>query len=314
MKSARKAPGTKRVTPSLRTLARRALEGEASVAPRRAILVAVSGGPDSMALLDVLGRLGRTLELDVLAHGVDHGLRAAARGELDLAEAHAARLGVPFARTTLAVARGGNLQERARLARWAVLTAAARDAGAAIATGHHEADRAETFLLRLLRGSGLRGLGVMPPRSPAVDAPDVLVVRPLLRASRADILTHLARHGVRFAEDPSNVDPRYLRARVRRELVPLLESLDPAIVRHLAQLADEACALEREGPERATAGRHWTAGLPRATQDALRHLAETRSPSARVWLPGGLVASAAARRPDEKPARRGAPASRPRRG
>lgn len=268
--------------PSLRTIVRRALR--APTPPT--LLVAVSGGPDSMALLDVLGSLGPKLGLSVLAHGVDHGLRPEAARELDLAEGYARSAGIEFSRTALSLGRGGNLQERARLARWAALVTIARRTGAAIATGHHADDRAETVLLRVLRGSGLRGLAAMPERGVAVGAPDVTVLRPMLQARRLDIVTHIERHQVPFASDPSNEDPRHLRVRVRRELLPLLESLDPRIVEHLGHLAEEAAA----GEAAPSAERNWTAGLPRQTQEALRSLVRTRSPSARVWLPGGLVA------------------------
>jgi tRNA(Ile)-lysidine synthase len=248
-----------------------------------------------MALLDVLGRVAVSVGLTLSAHGVDHGLRPAARAELDLAEAHAAKLGVPWSRTEVDVPAGGNLQARARTARWAALVAAARgwkagaSAGAvAIATAHHAADRAETVLLRILRGSGLRGLGVLPPRGHAPGAADIRVIRPLIRAERPAILAHLERHGVGFARDPSNEDPRFLRTRVRADVLPLLTELDGGIVHHLADLADEI-ARDDSGP--APAPVPWTAGLPRSTQTAITELLRSRSPAGRVWLPGGLVLS-----------------------
>ncbi|HEY8076100.1 MAG TPA: tRNA lysidine(34) synthetase TilS [Labilithrix sp.] len=263
--------------PTLATIARRAIEGEAELARGSVVLVAVSGGPDSMALLDVLATLAPKRGVGVFAHGVDHGLRREAAAELDRAEALAHELDVPFGRTRVDVARGGNVQARAREARYEALAAAARACRAsAIATAHHADDRAETVLLRLLRGAGARGLAVLPARAPLVKGVDL--VRPLLRARRADILTHLDRHAIPFATDPSNADPRYVRTRVRREVLPLLESLDPQIVRHLADLADDLGRLE--------AGE---VGLPRATQRALVELLRKPSASAQVWLPGGLV-------------------------
>jgi tRNA(Ile)-lysidine synthase len=138
---------------------------------------------------------------------------------------------VPFGRTQLAVARGGNLQARARTARYAALREVAAPEDALIATAHHADDRAETVLLRLLRGSGPRGLAVLAPR-----AQDV--VRPLVRAGKRDVLLHLQRHCLDFAQDPSNQDASFLRVRVRHEVLPLLEQLSPQIVRHLNALAD----------------------------------------------------------------------------
>lgn len=308
--------------------------GETKIPRDAAILVAVSGGPDSMALLHVLARLGEELGVRVLAHGVDHGLRPEARAELDLAEALARSVSVPFARTTVQVEAGGNLQARARTVRFAALAAAARSAGAnTIATAHHADDRAETVLLRLLRGAGPRGLGVLPPRAPLVlgagalgagelaagalgtgalaagtpDAGDddepapegdatsrahtLELVRPLLRARREDVLSHVARHALRCAADPSNADPRFLRTRVRAELLPLLTDLSPAVVDHLVALADQLTHATRETRAMPEDAETMAFPLPRATQTALAALARSRSPRGRVWLPQGLVAS-----------------------
>lgn len=199
------------------------------------VLCACSGGPDSSALLHVVALLRRTLGHEVIAHGVDHGLREAAAGELELARAIAQDLNVPFSTSRLDIAAGSNLQARARSARFAALEEVARRQGArVIATGHTADDRAETVLLRLLRGSGPRGLAALPPRAAApVDR-----VRPLIRARRADVLAHLHRHRLCYADDPSNLDTRFSRVRVRHELLPLLVELSPGIVEHLCALAD----------------------------------------------------------------------------
>jgi tRNA(Ile)-lysidine synthase len=267
--------------PTLLTLARRAIVEGRLFAKGDRVLVAVSGGPDSMALLHVLARLRKDVGHDVLAHGVDHGLRPEAGAELDLAEAHAKSLGVPFGRTSLSLEPGGNLQARARTARFAALRQAAQAGGAAvIATGHHADDRAETVLIRLLQGAGPRGLAVLPLR-----AGDL--VRPLLHARRADIQAHLARHDVPFATDPSNSNPRFLRPRVRHEVLPVLQQLSPAIVTHLCALADQLAS----HVEPATPGGPHMHTLPRATRVALGRLAQIHSKKARVRLPGGLVAS-----------------------
>jgi tRNA(Ile)-lysidine synthase len=283
------------MTPSLLTIARRALAagGECAVPSGTAVLVAVSGGPDSMALLSVLARLAPRAGLELLAHGIDHGLRPEAAAELDLAESFARSEGVPFDRSGVTVPRGGNLQARARTARWAELVRVARRRNAAIATAHHAGDRAETLLMRLLRGAGLRGLAVLPPRTTAAGTDDVIVVRPLLRAQRADILAHVRRSAVPFATDPSNADPRFLRVRVRHEVLPLLAALDPGIVRHLEAIADELA-----GGPRSAESPVWARALPRATQEALVKLATSGSRDARVWLPGGLVVSVD---PDRRP-------------
>jgi tRNA(Ile)-lysidine synthase len=277
------------MNPTLLTIARRAFEGETALPPKSTLLLAVSGGPDSMALLHVAHKLAPKLKLDIVAHGVDHGLRPEAKKELDRAEELARALDVAWAQTTLAVAKGGNVQARAREARWAALAKVARRIGAcAIATAHHADDRAETVILRILRGAGARGLAVMPPRAPVPAARGIEIVRPFLRARRADIRLHVERHALPFALDPSNDDPKYLRTRVRRDVLPLLEELDPGIVRHLEAIADDlAVSLEAH----ATHHNPQPYLLSRPTQGALVALARSRSKTARVWLPLGLVAT-----------------------
>jgi tRNA(Ile)-lysidine synthase len=234
-----------------------------------------------MALLHVLAALRSKLGHALVAHGVDHGLRPEAATELDLAERFALSLEVPFERTRVKVATGGNLQARARAARYEALRAAAARARCGpLATAHHRDDRAETVLLRLLRGAGPRGLAVLPPK-----AGDL--VRPLLRAPRATIDAHLARHAVPFALDPSNRDPRFLRVRVRGELLPLLRELSPGIDEHLCALADQLLVSDRSDDSDAV-----SASLPiaRASRQAIEALVSARSERARVPLKGDLVA------------------------
>jgi tRNA(Ile)-lysidine synthase len=242
------------------------------------VLVAVSGGGDSMALLHVLGRLREAFGHELYAHGVDHGLRREASAELDLAAELSTSLEVPMTRSRLSVREGGNLQARARDARREALRAEAARLGATvIATAHHADDRAETVLLRLLRGAGPRGLAVLPAEADGF-------VRPFLRSRKVDIVAHLSRHAIRYASDPSNGDPRFLRTRVRRELIPLLEALSPGIVGHLTSLADQLGALG--GTEQV--GRF--GALPRRSREAIDRLQRTKSAKARVLLPKGVVA------------------------
>jgi tRNA(Ile)-lysidine synthase len=253
--------------PTLITLVRAALREHELIPRGGRVLVAVSGGPDSMALLHVLALLRSRFGFGLFAHGVDHGLREEASAELDLASLLARAHDVPFARSRVSVAPGGNVQARARAARWEALRAAASAAGAGrIATGHHADDRAETLVMRIVRGTGLRGLAVLPP----IDGDRI---RPLYRARRADVEAHLARHRVRYATDPSNRDPRFLRTRVRGEIMPALERLSPRITEHLCALADEAAQfcpagagcdptsmLRIEGSKLLTSGRLTTTG------------------------------------------------------
>jgi tRNA(Ile)-lysidine synthase len=143
-------------------------------------------------------------------------------------------------------------------------------AEAFVATAHHKLDRAETVLLRLLRGTSLEGLAVLPPRSN-------LIIRPLIRATRKDVEVHLERHQVPSRADPSNEDSRFLRVRVRHELLPLLMELGAGAVDHLVELADEAAQL----PE--------PLGLNREQRRQIRRaLRDPRIP-VNLRLPGGLL-------------------------
>lgn len=298
--------------PSLLKLAERTIRDERLIGRGDTILCACSGGPDSTALLHVLALLRRRVGHSVVALGVDHGLRPEAPAELALAADLAASLDVPFHAVRVDVPRGSNLQARARAARLASLLEGAQAAGArAVATGHTADDRAETFLLRLLRGAGPRGLAVLPPRAPfpprsallgsrgiteADDAADeprerdsaedasqptssIALIRPLIRARRVDVMTHLRRHRLVYAEDPSNLDPRFTRVRVRREILPLLEDLSPKIVEHLSALAAMLSQEDREI--------EGSIGLGRAQRQAIERALRLGRSSVRVLVNEG---------------------------
>lgn len=264
--------------PTLLTLARRTLERECGEIRGAHVVAAVSGGRDSMALLHVLHKLSGPLGFTLSAIAVDHGLRKTARVEILRAETFAAALGVPFDTAQLTLdGKAGNLQERARDARYAILYKALREHGdrALLATAHHADDRAETVLIRLMRGASALGLAVLPPRAG-------VLIRPFVRATRAAVDAHVARHAVPYSDDPSNDDPRFLRTRVRREVLPLLRELSPGIVAHLCGVADDAAVARGDQPD--------IDALPRATRAALRALEVGRSARARVALPGGREA------------------------
>ncbi len=266
--------------PTLITLVARTLREECRVARGTRVLLALSGGGDSTALLHVLAILAKKQGFSLVAHGVDHGLRVEAAAELAAAQAQCDALGVEFSRTVLALDGGGNLQARARDARRAALSAAAASTGAElIATAHHADDRAETLLLRLMRGSGPSGLAVLPPRT------DVWI-RPQCRARKSDVLAHLARHRLAFAEDPSNLNRRFLRTRVRHELLPLLEQLSPQIVGHLCALAD-ALAAGRGSEAPLLDDRGVALLLNRAQRQMVGRARSLGQRSARVSLPHG---------------------------
>ena len=203
------------------------------------VVVAVSGGPDSTALFHILASLRRVLGCSLLCAHVDHGLRP------DEAEAEAARvrelaasLAAPFFLfrvDTLAHGQqhGLSIEEAARDLRYACLRDCAREQGAdLIAVGHTADDQAEEVLLRLLRGSGRMGIGGM-----ALKNRDI--IRPLLQTDKQQLLAYLDRHGLSFCEDSSNADTRFLRNRIRHQLLPLLEAdFDPGIRRALCKSAE----------------------------------------------------------------------------
>lgn len=259
--------------PALATLARRVLVDDAELQPGDLVLCAVSGGPDSSALLHVLAGLRSRLGLRLAACAVDHGLRAEAAGEIELAAALARQLDVPIDVERVTVDPGGNLQARARAARHAALRDVASRRGARyVATAHTADDRAETVVLRLLRGAGPRGLAVLPPR-------DGLLVRPLVRARRSQIVAHLERHAIATAADPSNRDPRFLRVRVREEVLPLLAELAPRIVASLCDLADDLAPVRDAADP--------LASLNRAQRQAIAQARARGRTTARLRIAGG---------------------------
>lgn len=186
--------------------------------------LAVSGGPDSLALLLLAASAfpGR-----VEAASVDHGLRAASSDETAMVAALCADLLIPHETLPVAVAPG-NLQDRARGARYAALSDwCGRRSLAALATGHQLDDQAETLVMRLNRGSGLAGLaGVRARGSVSGAARNLLVLRPLLGWRRAELAAVVAEAGLAPAQDPSNEDERFDRVRIRHALAAA-EWLDP---------------------------------------------------------------------------------------
>jgi len=268
--------------PTLLTLAKRTVKDRHLFGAGDRVMVACSGGPDSMALLHVLALMRKKRKHEVIAAGIDHGLRPEAVAELNLVARVAKEQDVPFTKTKVNLEEGGNLQERARQARHEALAKAAAKAGAThIALGHTADDRAETVLMRILRGTGPRGLAAMPAEAPPLVG-DVPLIRPLIAARRKDVMAHLRRHGVPWAMDPSNFDSRFLRVRVRREVLPLLEDLSGRVVEHLCALADQAA---EEIP--VVDGDDPLESLNAAQREALERAIATRKGGSTVRVSGG---------------------------
>lgn len=214
-----------------------------------AVLLAVSGGSDSMGLLHLMVELREMFDMRLGVAIVDHGLRDVA-SEVALVKKAAQSQGVPVLSLEIpkdeanqALSKG-SIQAWARERRYKLLADAARQHGfGAVATGHTLDDQAETVMLRLLRGCGVDGLRGMLPSRPFDDDENLKLIRPLLTLQRAEIRSYLADVGILYADDPSNENDRFLRVRVRNELLPLMDALQTGVARRLAALADDAAAI-----------------------------------------------------------------------
>jgi len=201
--------------------------------------LAVSGGPDSLALL-LLAHAAMPGRIAVAS--IDHGLRPEAAGEVALVERIAAERGIPFMPLTVTLAPG-NMQAKAREARYAALAGWAQAAGfGAVATAHLADDQAETLLMRLNRGSGLAGLAGVRA-STTIEGTEVTLLRPLLGWRKSELAAVVAAAGITPALDPSNTNPDFDRARLRARLAES-DWLDPVqIAASAAHLAESWQAL-----------------------------------------------------------------------
>lgn len=213
------------------------------VAPAARIGVAVSGGPDSLALL-LLAAAVRPDGVD--AATVDHGLRSEAPDEAAFVAGICHRLDVPHSILTARWAETPEtaIQERARQQRYRLLGYWAEERGLdAIVTAHHADDQAETLLMRLARGSGVKGLAAIRPRSVAPGS-HVPLLRPLLGWRRSELEQVCAGAGLTPVSDPSNEDERFERVRVRRALAEMDWLDSAALARSATNLADADTALD----------------------------------------------------------------------
>jgi tRNA(Ile)-lysidine synthase len=211
------------------------VEAAASLLPRCSfpppgteVVCAVSGGADSLALLALAAAAG----CSPTAVHVDHGLRPGSDREFDLVQAAASAVGVPARSVRVELTDGPNLEARARTARYAALPGG-------VLTGHTADDQAETVLVNLLRGSGIDGLAGMRASTQ----------RPLLGLRRHETRDLCRTLGFAVVDDPSNLDPRFVRNRVRHEVLPLLQDVSgrdlvPVLTRQAALVADEADLLD----------------------------------------------------------------------
>ncbi len=248
------------------------------------VLCAVSGGPDSMAMLHALWELRDRLALELAVATVDHGLRPEARAEAELVAARARDLGIAWqllsvdVRAARASSRSKSWQDVARRLRLAALEAHARAIGAhKIALGHQADDQVETILFRILRGTGVRGLAGIPYRR-------AMFVRPLLDVERAQVSTYLRRRSIPFADDPSNRDARFTRARLRHQVLPALRAENPRLGEALRALAADAARVTGAAPPASDGP-----VLNRRAAAVVERLRRTRGGTLRVDVAGAKV-------------------------
>ena len=207
------------------------------------IVVAVSGGPDSVCLLSALRALSGEFNISLHIAHLDHMFRGRESAEEALFVTRlATKLQVPITTEKIDVPafcreRGLSPQEGARMARYDFFNSVAVAIGASrIATGHTADDQAETLIMRLLRGAGVSGLSAIPPVSGNI-------IRPLLEITRDEVLAYVKENGLAFVMDPSNSKPVYTRNKIRSDLIPVLKRFNPRIVETLAA---EAAILREE--------------------------------------------------------------------
>jgi tRNA(Ile)-lysidine synthase len=196
-------------------------------------LVAVSGGPDSMALLDLLARSGDAHRLELTVGHVDHGIAPRSAEAATLVRRAAGGRGLPFELVQLSLGSAATETE-AREARLEALELLRRRAGASVVLlAHHADDQAETVLMRALRGSGPAGLAGMPPRRGTL-------VRPLLPFQREELARYVLEHRIEVWHDPANADERHLRSWLRADLMPHIEARLPGVRDSLLDTARQA--------------------------------------------------------------------------
>jgi len=208
--------------------------------PGDRVLVAVSGGPDSVCLLRVLLSI-KNMDLELVVGNLDHGIRKrGSKADSAFVKKISKELGLPFVYKELNLnackKKKLSIEEKARAARYSFLVSAAKKYNCGIiATGHTLDDQAETAVMRFILGSSLKGMSGIPP---VRYENGLKIVRPLIRTEKKEIIQQLHAEGWPYREDHTNRDTKYFRNSIRHEVLPFLEKYNPKIRRSLANLSD----------------------------------------------------------------------------
>ncbi|MEW6075913.1 MAG: tRNA lysidine(34) synthetase TilS [Candidatus Omnitrophota bacterium] len=211
------------------------------------VLIGVSGGPDSLALMYILDSLKKEYGLGLYVAHLDHMLRRESLQDASFVKRHAERLGIPFTMTSINIkellhASKGSQEEVARNARLGFLFQVAKKLGVVkIALGHNLDDQAETVLMRIIRGAGLNGLSAMLAKR---KIGGIVIIRPLLGVKRKEIELFLRRRKLKPRIDSSNLQDIYFRNKVRNRLMPLLEKGYNANIKEVLSNMAESVALD----------------------------------------------------------------------
>ncbi len=227
------------------------LAQNAALIPGETVIVAVSGGCDSVALLHLLRRWGESIDINLHVASLNHGIRGAAgQQDLDFVAELASRWRLPHSLgradvPSLAREWGVGIEAAARRARYDFLARVAGEQGSSCVTvGHHALDQAETIIMNIVRGSGSAGLRGMKVLSPLPGHPGLRLVRPLLQLSKDDLESYCRDHNLPFRVDGSNDDIGYRRNFVRHELIGRMRRLNPALLSAMGRLAESAAVEE----------------------------------------------------------------------
>jgi tRNA(Ile)-lysidine synthase len=225
---------------NLLPLFRKHLSDQSLIKPGEALVVGVSGGIDSVVLLDLLDRLRSSMNLRVVVAHLNHNLRGReSRRDADLVRRLAEEKGLVCEIRTLprkTFAKKGNLQEKARDLRYAFFEKVAKEHGAKkLVTAHQADDQVETFFMRLIRGTGVEGLKGMASDRPLKREALMSLVRPLLPFSRDQILGYARKRGLSWREDSSNAKEDYLRNRIRLRLIPEMKAQNPRAIEKISE-------------------------------------------------------------------------------